>query len=73
MQAMQLTPKFLILVVVLVGAFTLIGLDRVAWGDVDWIVSGATLYGLGNGIAVQKGQPIRSAIEAKPNGDHGGD
>ena len=54
--------KFWLLLTGLLGCFALVAIGRVAWDDVDYIVSGLTLYGLGNGVNAVRGRPTVPAI-----------
>ncbi len=65
MSNFQLTPKFALLIVALVMLGLLLGANTIEWDAGGPLITAIVFYGLGNGIAVAKGQPIRSAIEAK--------
>lgn len=61
--------KFWLLLAGLVGCFTLVIVGRAQWDDVDYIISGLTLYGLGNGVNAVRGRPTVPAIGRKPPPD----
>jgi hypothetical protein len=61
-------PKFLLLLVALVGIFTLMAIGRISpdapipWATIGTIVG----YGVGNGIASKRGDPVEPVFGRKP-------
>lgn len=50
-------PKFLIMLVALVGMNTAWLIGRAAWSDIEQIVTALVFYGIGNGVAAVRQQP----------------
>jgi len=58
-------PKFIILLVALLGLLTLVAMGKVAWDEVDVWFGTIVGYGVGNGIAAAKGQPSTPVFGTK--------
>lgn len=50
-------PKFIIIVIALLGLLILVGFGRVEWDQVDAWFGTIVGYGVGNGIAALRDQP----------------
>lgn len=58
-------PKFIGIIIVIVGLFLLVAIGRVAWADVLPIVTLITGYLIGNGVAARGGEPVSPALGRK--------
>lgn len=50
-------PKFLLMLVVLLGLFSAWMIGRATWSDVEPIVIAITFYAIGNGVAAVRQEP----------------
>lgn len=67
MSNIQVTSKFVLLVLTLVALSVLLVVGTIEWGQGGPLITAIVFYGLGNGVQAAQGKPIASAIESKPS------
>ena len=58
-------PKFVIMLVALIGMLAAWLIGRASWGDVETLVAALVFYGMGNGVAAVRQDPQQPIFTPK--------